>query len=156
MSEVHHCDYFHYNLLTPLISLYSSLEAGMALSDKLPKRLRILCFGDSLTAGYTSMGTEHYPYAVHLRTGLQQMLNTPDIDVEIAGLSGDQVQGQYLKRIRAACTGNTCSNYDWIIIMGGTNDLGWGQKPEAIYAGLGTLSPFCHFISRRVHFRLPL
>ena len=84
------------------------------------------------------MGREHYPYAVHLRTGLQQMLNTSDIDVETAGLSGDQVQGQYLKRIRAACTSNACNSYDWIIIMGGTNDLGWGQKPEAIYAGLGT------------------
>ena len=28
------------------------------------------------------------------------------------------------------------SPYDWIIILGGTNDLGWGQTPEAIYENL--------------------
>ena len=28
------------------------------------------------------------------------------------------------------------SPYDWIIIMGGTNDLGWGQPPHVIFDNL--------------------
>ena len=110
-----------------------------AMNDTLPKSLRILCFGDSLTAGYTSRGWEFYPYADHLRTGLQHMLSTSDIDVDVAGMSGDQVQGNYLRRIERACA-NAGTPYDWIIVMGGTNDLAWGQSPDAIYEGLRKLS----------------
>ena len=102
----------------------------------LPKSLRVLCFGDSLTAGYTKYGYEHYPYADHLRVGLQHMLSSSDIQVEVAGLSGDQVQGQYLNRIKAKCPITEERRYDWVIVMGGTNDLGWGQPPERIYEGL--------------------
>ena len=109
-------------------------ESGK-MNDILPKSLRILCFGDSLTAGYTNYGSELYPYADHLRTGLQHMLSTSDIEVDVAGLSGDQVQGSYLRRIKAKC--ETAERpYDWIIIMGGTNDLAWDQSPDEIYEGL--------------------
>lgn len=87
-------------------------------SQPQPKRLRILCFGDSLTAGYTKYGWEHYPYADHLRVGLEHMLSSSDIEVEVAGLSGDQVQGQYLKRIKAKCPITKERCYDWVIIMG--------------------------------------
>ncbi|CAD6589919.1 MAG: hypothetical protein ASARMPREDX12_004074 [Alectoria sarmentosa] len=106
-----------------------------AMIDPLPKSLRILCFGDSLTAGYTSYGWEFHPYADHLRVGLQHTLSISDIEVDVAGLSGDQVQGSYLPRIKAKCA-NTESPYDWILIMGGTNDLAWGQSPDTIYEGL--------------------
>ncbi|KAL2044583.1 hypothetical protein ABVK25_012360 [Lepraria finkii] len=106
------------------------------MNSTLPKSLRILCFGDSLTAGYTSHGYEHHPYADHLRVGLEHMLSSSSIEVEVAGLSGDQVQGQYLQRIKAKCPTEKGRLYDWIIIMGGTNDLGWGQRPEDIYEGL--------------------
>ena len=108
-------------------------------NEALPKSLRILCFGDSLTAGYTNYGWEFFPYADHLRVGLQHMLSTSDIQVDVDGFSGDQVRGSYLPRIKRKCT-NTEKPYDWIIIMGGTNDLGWGQSPEAIYEGLRKLS----------------
>ncbi len=126
----------------------SSIEIIMADSDvkndTLPKSLRILCFGDSLTAGYTSYGWEFHPYADHLRVGLQHMLSTSDIEIEVAGLSGDQVQGSYLPRIKAKCA-NAETRFDWVIIMGGTNDLGWGQSPEKIYEGLSKFSlPHCH------------
>lgn len=113
---------------------YIMAESG-AMNDTLPKSLRILCFGDSLTAGYTSYGWEFHPYADHLRVGLQHTLSTSDIEVDIAGLSGDQVQGSYLSRIKAKCV-DTNTPYDWIIIMGGTNDLAWGQRPDTIYEGL--------------------
>ena len=115
-----------------------------AVNDTLPKSLRILCFGDSLTAGYTSYGWEFYPYADHLRIRLQSMLSTSDIHVDVAGMSGDQVRGSYLPRIKRACA-IAGTPYDWIIVMGGTNDLGWGQSPDAIYEGLRKLSlPLSH------------
>ena len=107
-------------------------------SEVLPKSLRILCFGDSLTAGYTNYGLEFFPYADHLRAGLQRMLSTPDIEIDVDGFSGDQVQGSYLPRIRRKCA-KTGTSYDWIVVMGGTNDLGWGQSPEKIYEGLRKL-----------------
>ena len=68
------------------------------------------------------------------------MLSSSSIEVEVAGLSGDQVQGQYLQRIKAKCPIDKGRLYDWIIIMGGTNDLGWGQQPEDIYEGLSKCS----------------
>ena len=82
---------------------------------------------------------EFYPYADHLRVGLQHMLSTSDIEVDVDGFSGDQVRGNYLPRIKRKCA-NTETPYDWIIAMGGTNDLGWGQSPDAIYEGLRKLS----------------
>ena len=109
------------------------------MNDTLPKSLRILCFGDSLTAGYTRYGWEFYPYADHLRTGLQHMLSTSDIEVDVDGFSGDQVRGSYLHRIKRKCA-NAGTPYDWIIVMGGTNDLAWGQSPDMIYEGLRMLS----------------
>lgn len=113
---------------------FTMIESG-AMNDTLPKSLRILCFGDSLTAGYTSYGCEFYPYADHLRAGLQHKLSTSDIEVDVAGMSGDQVQGNYFSRIQAKCA-IIETPYDWIIIMGGTNDLAWGQTPDMIYEGL--------------------
>lgn len=122
------------------------MAESSTMNDTLPKSLRILCFGDSLTAGYTSYGWEFYPYADHLRAGLQQMLSTSDIDIHVDGFSGDQVRGSYLPRIKRKCA-NTNTPYDWIIVMGGTNDLAWGQSPDTIYEGLRKLSltPSCSY-----------
>ena len=122
----------HQNFLSDIVS---TMAESAPVKDTLPKSLHILCFGDSLTAGYTSYGLEFHPYADHLRVGLQHSLSTSDIEVDVAGFSGDQVQGNYLPRIKHKCK-DTKKPYDWIIIMGGTNDLGWGQSADTIYEGL--------------------
>ena len=126
----------NYQTNTAGLEIENSMTEISGTNRTLPTSLRILCFGDSLTAGYTMSGWEHYPYADHLRVGLEHMLSSSDIIVDVAGLSGDQVQGQYLSRIKAKCASAVKAPYDWIIVMGGTNDLGWGQQPDTIYEGL--------------------
>ena len=101
-----------------------------------PDALHILCFGDSLTAGYHSYGWEHSPYSAHLQKPLEAVLPSTTITIDTAGQSGDQVQGGYLRRIQNACQNAVDDPYDWIIVMGGTNDLGWGRMPDEIYEGL--------------------
>ena len=58
------------------------------------------------------------------------------IHIDVEGMSGAQVRGQYLGRLSRACTRAKDQLYDWIIVMGGTNDLGWGGQPEDIYEAL--------------------
>ena len=141
------CSFSHSVSVTLDQDSASTIKPTMAesgtMNDTLPKSLRILCFGDSLTAGYTSYGWEFYPYADHLRVGLQNMLATSDIEVDVDGRSGDQVRASYLPRIKRKCA-DTEKSYDWIIVMGGTNDLAWGQPPDTIYEGLRKLH--CHCI----------
>ena len=76
-----------------------SLLTKMAARPK----LRILCFGDSLTAGYSSLGTIYTPY----NTKLEQMLAMafPDLRIETEedGESGGTVKYGFLKRMVAHC-----------------------------------------------------
>lgn len=106
------------------------------MAGSLPRTLRILCFGDSLTAGYTSMALETYPYADQLRAELQDKLSSPDIHVDVEGRPGDQVRGLYLQRLRSKLEAAVDEPYDWVIVMGGTNDLGWRQQPHDIFENL--------------------
>ena len=108
----------------------------MALpTEEKTEKLRILCFGDSLTAGYTNWGLSHFPYGEALNERLRDKLPSTHVIVDTNGFSGDQVRGQFLKRMERACE-TKATPYDWIIVLGGTNDLGWGQKPPAIYENL--------------------
>ncbi|KAL8632854.1 hypothetical protein Q9189_001408 [Teloschistes chrysophthalmus] len=101
------------------------------------KSLRILCFGDSLTAGYSGYGYFHYPYAKQIRERLKEALPTTEVTVDVSGLSGDRViDGQFLRRTKGQCEKAKDSPYDWIIVLGGTNDLGWSETPEKVYEAL--------------------
>ncbi|KAJ5652623.1 SGNH hydrolase [Penicillium longicatenatum] len=99
------------------------------------QQLSILCFGNSLTAGFYSYGLEYHPYAIKLKTHLEKEF--PDLEVltTVAGQPGDLVchPGAFLSRIQMKCDNN---HYDWVIFLGGTNDLGYGLESEKIYAGL--------------------
>lgn len=110
------------------------------MDPKTLSTLRILCFGNSLTAGHTRYGLEHYPYADVLETTLQKFLPSTKITIEISGLSGDRViHGQFSSRMEGKCAKAAADPYDWVIVMGGTNDLGGGGAPEEIYQGLSML-----------------
>lgn len=77
--------------------------------------LRILCFGNSLTAGYWHWGLEYHPYAIKLKELLQQSLSRdelllpPDTEIviDVEGLPGDLAispPGRFLGRMEGRCT----------------------------------------------------
>ncbi|GIK06327.1 hypothetical protein Aspvir_001974 [Aspergillus viridinutans] len=99
------------------------------------KELSILCFGDSLTAGYYHFGCDYHPYALTLKDKLQAAFPTTTFTVDEDGLPGDLVisPAGFLPRIQ---TKFDMANYDWVIILGGTNDLGRGYRASKIYPAL--------------------
>ena len=92
----------------------------------------IICFGDSLTAGFQSptrenpMGTET-PYGRFLQDYLGEAAL-----VRSSGVCGE-LTGDMAKRLR-----RDVLDYKpgYVPILGGTNDLGWNAPPEDILANL--------------------
>ena len=90
--------------------------------------LRILALGDSLTAGYARFGLVHHPYSVKLHS-LFSASNIPVI-IDQRGVSGERVVPSMVRRLENFLKQST---YDWVIILGGTNDLGWGGNADQIF-----------------------
>ncbi|MCJ1293875.1 hypothetical protein MMC34_005432 [Xylographa carneopallida] len=104
-----------------------------------PAHLKVLCFGDSLTAGYSMFGLYFYPYATHLQAVLQAAFPATTIQTTVEGMSGAQVRGQYTGRLHRACrlAAAGAEPFDWVVVLGGTNDLGWGAGAEEVFGALG-------------------
>ncbi|KAH6854652.1 SGNH hydrolase-type esterase domain-containing protein [Chaetomium sp. MPI-CAGE-AT-0009] len=108
-------------------------------------KLRILCFGDSLTAGYAAWGSIHHPY----NEMLEHMVSMayPDLKVVTVedGLPGATVRSGFQTRMNAQFAPPKKRKddeegdgklYDWAIVLGGTNDIGMGFPPEEIFESL--------------------
>lgn len=66
--------------------------------------LRILCFGDSLTEGYSAMGWSMTPYSRWMEEYLNAKVdNEYEIKVETDGKSGDCVRTGFETRIQRHC-----------------------------------------------------
>jgi len=79
-------------------------------------RTKILCFGASMTEGYTSDGNGYFPYGF----ALQDMLGTEEYEVTVSGNSGETT-GDLLKRLSSVLS---FGPFDVVIVLGGTNDVG--------------------------------
>ena len=98
--------------------------------------IRILCFGASITAGWSQLGTRYYPYASTLEAHLKEALPNEHFAIHVDGLPGDTVmQGAYTKRLRSLIS-TAASPYDWVIVQGGGNDLRLGREPKKILEAL--------------------
>ena len=92
----------------------------------------IVCFGDSLTAGFQSptpdnpQGTET-PYGRFL-----QDLIGPVVRVSVSGICGE-LTGEMAMRFRSAVLAHQPTH---VVILGGTNDLGWNAAPADIFRNL--------------------
>jgi len=95
-------------------------------------QIHIICFGDSLTAGFQSptpenpLGTET-PYGRFL-----QELIGPLARVSVSGICGE-LTGEMAMRFRSAVLAHQPA---YVVILGGTNDLGWNAAPADIMRNL--------------------
>lgn len=100
--------------------------------DRGPAPPLIVCFGDSLTAGFQSPTPEHpagqeTPYGAFLQRRLGRLAR-----VAVSGLCGERTEemvGRFNRDVLAVTPA-------WVVILGGTNDLGWNATPEAIMQNL--------------------
>ncbi|CZR50408.1 related to esterase [Phialocephala subalpina] len=107
------------------------------------KPLRILCFGDSLTEGYSAMGWSMTPYSRWMEEYLNAKLgNEYEIKVETDGKSGDCVRTGFERRMQRHYppgSSQTATPYDWVIFLGGTNDMAYRHTPAQIFGTIKSI-----------------
>lgn len=102
--------------------------------------LTIIAFGDSLTTGFIPMHIAHQPYSYFLQQHLdrfrtQHSLTELRIQVFNRGVNGD-LTSDMLLRFRWDVIN---AQPQYVIVLGGTNDLGWGLPGDEIFANLTTM-----------------
>lgn len=92
----------------------------------------VICFGDSLTAGFQSPTRDNpsgreTPYGEFLQSSLGEMAQ-----IRISGVCGE-LTGEMVARFR-----RDVLDYQpgYVAILGGTNDLGWNASPQEIMRNL--------------------
>ena len=97
--------------------------------------LRIITFGDSLTVGYQSPTAES-PKGAATPYGrfLQERLGG-SAEVLVRGVNGE-LTGEMAMRLG---TDVLPLRPDYVVILGGTNDLGWGGQPRNVMRNLVTI-----------------
>jgi acyl-CoA thioesterase-1 len=99
------------------------------------KTIQVVAFGDSLTVGYQSPTSKNpeglfTPYADFLKKRLGGK-----IEILVKGVSGE-LTGEMVMRLQRDVIAH---HPDFAIILGGTNDLGWGAPPQDIMSNLAIL-----------------
>lgn len=94
--------------------------------------LLVICFGDSLTAGFQSP-TRDNPRGQPTPYGewIQEFIGPAGL-VRTSGVCGE-LTGEMVLRFRRDVLAYRPS---FVVILGGTNDLGWNAVPEAIMGNL--------------------
>ena len=92
----------------------------------------IVCFGDSLTAGFQSPTADN-PLGIETPYGrFLQELTGPAVRVSVSGICGE-LTGEMAMRFRSAVLVHQPTH---VVILGGTNDLGWNALPADIMRNL--------------------
>jgi lysophospholipase L1-like esterase len=105
-----------------------------------PEKIRILGFGDSLTAGYPGYdpsyrrGNEKSQYGFWLIEFAKQN-GWPNIEFDNHGIPGELARHMHDRL--TALLGKKC--YEIVIILSGTNDIGCGFDPRQIFEELRSL-----------------
>ena len=107
------------------------------------KAMRIVALGDSLTVGAHSnldgLSDASESYSTRLETLAQQYSSEHKLDMEVnvinRGISGDLTSGM-LDRFESDVI---AENADSVIILGGTNDVGWNLDTALIASNLGKM-----------------
>jgi lysophospholipase L1-like esterase len=101
----------------------------------MPTTSHIVCFGDSLTAGFQA-ATEANPQGVETPYGryLQELMG-PAVRVSVSGICGE-LTGEMVLRFRSAVLAAQPTH---AVILGGTNDLGWNAQTGEIMGNLSKM-----------------
>jgi lysophospholipase L1-like esterase len=92
----------------------------------------IVCFGDSLTAGFQSPTADN-PHGIETPYGrFLQELTGPAVRVSVSGICGE-LTGEMTRRFRLAVLAHEPTH---VVILGGTNDLGSNALLEDIMCNL--------------------
>ncbi|THJ24502.1 MAG: hypothetical protein CAF45_004840 [Nitrospira sp. CG24E] len=114
-----------YGIVNPLAKPVESTESMMTTSH-------IVCFGDSLTAGFQA-ATEDNPQGAATPYGRYlQELTGPAVRVSVSGVCGE-LTGEMAMRFRSTVLAQQPTH---VVILGGTNDLGWNALTADIMRNL--------------------
>ena len=96
---------------------------------------QIVCFGDSLTVGYQSPTPDNpeyreTPYGAFLGSLLKERF-----DIVVTGICGE-LTGEMLKRFPRDVLKR---DPKYVVILGGTNDLGWNVAPSDVMRNLAMM-----------------
>eukprot|EP00484_Ammonia_sp_Unknown_P018053 CAMPEP_0197026724 /NCGR_PEP_ID=MMETSP1384-20130603/6757_1 /TAXON_ID=29189 /ORGANISM="Ammonia sp." /LENGTH=211 /DNA_ID=CAMNT_0042455443 /DNA_START=35 /DNA_END=667 /DNA_ORIENTATION=+ len=96
--------------------------------------ISILCFGDSLTAGYTNFGMQHIPYSHFLQELIEKdYAKSIKLKIMESGVDGELVVNSMLNRISEILKKET---FDIVLFLGGTNDVGHRKPTKEICTAL--------------------
>ncbi len=95
----------------------------------------IVCFGDSLTAGFQSPTRDNptgreTPYGQFLHSYIGD-----EVQIRISGICGE-LTGEMVMRFQRDVLDHQPG---YVLILGGTNDLGWNASPSEIMGNLATM-----------------
>jgi lysophospholipase L1-like esterase len=123
-------------------SSYSSNNNNPYVSPQTQRTINVLCFGDSLTSGFYNHGRGKHPYSIKLN----QLLNPQGshrYHIETRGVVGEMAHGSMTKRLPKVL--NEGTHYDWVLILGGTNDVAhvknFGDDQDFTRQLIGVWSP---------------
>jgi lysophospholipase L1-like esterase len=124
---------FSFRLPTSINNRQTSLKMMSSISSQ-PNPIRILCYGDSLTAGTSPPIDQLHPYGPHLEKELNRLYalqsNAPSTVVRWRGLPGwtASVMTEYLDDstagLRSAVNSIRDPPLSLVIILAGSNDIG--------------------------------
>lgn len=106
------------------------------------REINILCFGDSITTGFTNHGLQHYPYSDKLQQLISDYFKINnkyhqygikyEIDIQNVGVNGERISDTMYDRLFNILNKSDII-FDLIIITGGINDIYAGYSAEKIW-----------------------
>ena len=121
------------------VTKFAVYERGTRIAVVDCRVIRILCFGDSLTSGFSTTTVELHPYSTRLqelfdcynRTLLSASIPRPIFEVHNAGMPGERAKDQMFPRLNQILH-RAIVKYSWVIILAGTNDMRKSIKNSSI------------------------